>query len=260
MIPSKPSFALNKYKPFAGRALSIVLCLLLLLPAIGADFHRNSVPTRHVPDAITNGSAKLMGAVPATENLHLSIQLRLRNEAALDSLLKQIYDPTSAKFHQFLTVEEFTEQFGPTKSDYDAVVAFAESNGLTVKAQAANRMIVTVEGPAKAVQNAFHVKMNYYRHPSEARNFMGPDREPTVDLSVPLLHISLDSDYKSHISMLHRQEANLTTHSNTTGSGPSGLFLGSDFRAAYTGGTSLTGAGQVVGLFEFGPYNLSDVQ
>src|SRR5207244_11839516 len=45
-----------------------------------------------------------------------------------------------------------------------------------------------------------------------------------------------------------------------TGSGPRGLFLGSDMRAAYYGGTELAGTGQAVGLFEFGPYNLSDVQ
>ena len=37
----------------------------------------------------------------------------------------------------------------------------------------------------------------------------------------------------------------------TTGSGPSASFLGSDMRAAYYGGTTLTGAGQNLGLFEY---------
>jgi len=46
---------------------------------------------------------------------------------------------------------------------------------------------------------------------------------------------------------------------HTTGSGPSGYFLGSDFRAAYYGGTALTGAGQLVGLLEFAGYNQADV-
>ncbi|MGB7583451.1 MAG: peptidase S53, partial [Terriglobales bacterium] len=45
-----------------------------------------------------------------------------------------------------------------------------------------------------------------------------------------------------------------------TGSGPGGSFIGSDMRAAYYGGTSLTGSGQVLGLVEFSAYNLSDVQ
>jgi hypothetical protein len=45
----------------------------------------------------------------------------------------------------------------------------------------------------------------------------------------------------------------------TAGSGPGGSFLSSDMRAAYYGGTALTGAGQTVGLLEFDGYNASDV-
>jgi subtilase family serine protease len=45
----------------------------------------------------------------------------------------------------------------------------------------------------------------------------------------------------------------------TTGSGPSASFLGSDMRAAYYGGTALTGAGQNLGLFEFLGTDLSDL-
>ncbi len=45
----------------------------------------------------------------------------------------------------------------------------------------------------------------------------------------------------------------------TTGSGPSASFLGSDMRAAYYGGTALTGAGQNLGLFEYYGTDLADV-
>jgi subtilase family serine protease len=46
---------------------------------------------------------------------------------------------------------------------------------------------------------------------------------------------------------------------NVIGSGPGGSYLGSDMRAAYYGGTTLTGIGQAVGILEFGGYQLSDV-
>ena len=45
----------------------------------------------------------------------------------------------------------------------------------------------------------------------------------------------------------------------TTGSGPSASFLGSDMRAAYYGGTALTGAGQNLGLFEYEGTDLADL-
>ena len=43
------------------------------------------------------------------------------------------------------------------------------------------------------------------------------------------------------------------------GSGSGGAFRPSDMRAAYAGGTSLTGAGQSVAMVEFDGYNMADV-
>ena len=37
-------------------------------------------------------------------------------------------------YHHYLTPEQFTERFGPTEQDYQAVIAFAKANGLTVTA------------------------------------------------------------------------------------------------------------------------------
>jgi len=53
-------------------------------------------------------------------------------------------------------------------------------------------------------------------------------------------------------------EEKVVTHA-TTGSGPSASYLGSDMRAAYYGGTALTGAGQNLGLFEYEGTDLTDL-
>jgi len=47
--------------------------------------------------------------------------------------------------------------------------------------------------------------------------------------------------------------------SDATGSGPGGNFMGKDFRAAYAPGVTNDGAGQMIGLFEFGPYYTNDI-
>src|ERR1700722_5765986 len=57
-----------------------------------------------------------------TNQLNLAIALPLRNQSALSNLLQQIYDPNSPHFRQFLTPEQFAEQFGPSASDYQAVI------------------------------------------------------------------------------------------------------------------------------------------
>ncbi len=217
--------------------------------------------TTHVPDAVASGVAPLVGHLPSTQRLSLAISLPPRNEAELDTLLQQIYDPQSANYHHYLSVEEFAARFGPSESDYAAVLHFAEANSLAVIDTAANRMVVDVEGPAANIENAFHINLGVYQHPTENRTFYAPDREPSPDLDVPLLHISgLDNFTLPHAKNVRSQQLLQQASSKTTGSGPGGQFIGSDMRAAYYGSGPLDGAGQSVGLFEFAGYELSDVK
>ena len=67
------------------------------------------------------------GRLSSTNSLNLAIGLPLRNQEALSDLLDQIYNPASPNYRQYLTPEQFTEQFGPTEQDYQAVIAFAQA-------------------------------------------------------------------------------------------------------------------------------------
>ena len=219
-----------------------------------------SVLTHHMRQATQDGSARLLGRVAASQPMNLVITLPLRNQDELDQFLKDVYDPTSANYHRFLTVEQFTEQFGPTQAQYDAVVNFAHANGLTVGPTSPNRLTVQVSGTAANVEAAFHVNMGLYQHPTESRTFYAPDREPTTSLSFSLWHVSgLDNFSLPYPAGLSKNPLGAAAKSNaTTGSGPSASFLGSDMRAAYYGG-SLTGSGQSVGLLEYYGTDLADL-
>jgi kumamolisin len=219
-------------------------------------------------DAVRNNQAQAVGRLPANQIMTLNIVLPLRNQAGLERLLDEIYDPASASYRHYLTVSDFTAQFGPTQADYDAVVQYARSNGLTVVGGSRDGMDVQVKGPVSAVQTAFHVNLHTYQHPTENRIFYSPDREPTVSLPFNLWHISGLDNYsiphplfvkKSDYAAAHGIAADKVVSHATTGSGPSASFLGSDMRAAYYGGTALTGAGQNLGLFEYLGTDLADL-
>jgi hypothetical protein len=186
--------------------------------------------------------------------MNLSILLPLRNQSELTSLLNRLYDPSSPDYRQFLSVDQFTQQFGPTAEDYQAVVDFAQANGLTVTDRPANRRLVPISGSVENIEKAFNVRMNNYQHPTENRTFYSPDREPSLNLSVPVAHIAGLNNYS------------LPHPANTVvGSAPDGSYLSSDMRAAYytstlpTGATPLTGQGQIVGLYAANGYNINDV-
>jgi subtilase family serine protease len=173
--------------------------------------------TSHVPKAVADQVAPLVGHLPNAQRLSLAISLPLRNQPELDDLLQQLYDPQSPSYHKYLSVQEFTERFGPVEADHAAVLQYAQANGLVVIDTPANRMVLDVEGPAANIENAFHVTLGMYQHPTENRTFYAPDREPTIDLDVPLLHISGLDDFslpqpKNIVSSVKSKQA--------TGSGP----------------------------------------
>ena len=197
------------------------------------------------------------GRLNATNRMHLSIGLPLRNPEGLDNLLAQINDPTSQNYHHYLTPDQFAAQFSPTPADYQAVVDFAQTNGLTVTHRHDNRMVVTVEGKVSDVEKLFHVNMRTFPHPKENRDFFAPDTEPTVPGTLPVLSIQGMNNYVQPHSLSQKKPSGIVTPAN--GSGPGGGYLGSDFRTAYVPGTTLTGAGQTVGLLQFDGYYPSDI-
>jgi len=189
--------------------------------------------------------------------MRLVFVLPHRNEDALKSVLQDIYDPSSPSYQQYLTVEEFTDRFGPSQADYDALTNFVQTHGLTVVGTSVNRMNLDVSGSVANIEKALHVTMGVYQHPTENRTFFSPDREPTPDLSIPLWHISGLDNYSIPQPQLVRKPAGVQPNA-ITGSCPSASFCGSDMRAAYYGG-SLTGAGQSLGLLEYYGTDLADL-
>jgi kumamolisin len=111
----------------------------------------------HVPA----GAAKLQptGRLLATQKLDLVIGLPLRNRQELATLLQQISDLASPSFRHYLTPEQFAERFGPTEQDYQAVIAFANSNGLKVSGMHPNRTLLDVNATVADIERTFHLKM-----------------------------------------------------------------------------------------------------
>jgi subtilase family serine protease len=243
---------------------AILAAMLAVMPKAQAQY----LDTHHVRDAVRDGVAKQVGRLPESQILSLDIVLPVRDQAGLDAFVADVSNPLSFSYRRYLTVPEFTARFGPTAADYDAVVKFAKAQGLAVTGGTRDGMEVQVKGPVSAIESAFHLNLRIYQHPTEDRTFYAPDREPTTSLAFPLWHISGLDDYsiphpmfvkKSAYAQAHGVAPELLVTHATTGSGPSGSFLGSDMRAAYYGGTALTGAGQNLGLFEYLGTDLADL-
>ena len=222
--------------------------------ALGADL--KTLPG-HVPSVVPH--LEPAGDLPGTNLLRLAIGLPMRDRAGLDKFVAQVSDPASPLYRHFLTREELTARFGPTEADYQSVIQFARTNGFTITARHGTRLLLDVTAPTASVEQAFHIKLRRYHHPSEARDFFAPDTEPSVDSSLPVVDIEGLSDYSRPHPMLMPRD--VTLPGPRPGSAPdgSGGYFGNDFINAYAPGTTLTGAGQSVGLLEFDGFYASDI-
>jgi len=244
------------------RAAAAAACAILFLLSQTAG---RSAERQIVHGNLRKGAMGLqpIARLAPANRLNLAIGLPLRDPVGLTNFLRELYDPASPSFHHFLTPDEFAEKFGPTKADYQTLIAFARANHLNVTGMRPNRIILDVEGSVADIEQTFQIKMQVYQHPTENRTFYAPDREPSVNLGIPLLHIDgLDTFVMPKPLSGYRPfkpPDGGVSPAQGTGSGPAGSFLGDDFRAAYVPGVSLTGAGQKIALFELDGYYASDI-
>jgi Pro-kumamolisin, activation domain len=245
---------------FFGRLPAASCAFLLFLSAASVQAAGQKALSGHVPSAISRLQLQPLGNLSGSTNLHLAIGLPLHNQEALNTLLQQIYDPASTNYHHYLTPEQFTEKFGPTEQDYQAVIAFTKANGFTVTGMHSNRMLLEVNAAAADVEKAFQVKLHVYQHPTENRTFYAPDVEPSVPSTLPVLDISGLNNYsRPHPNYIKKTLSANQTPNAGPGSGLGGTYMGSDFRNAYVPGVSLNGSGQTVGLVQFDGYNPGDI-
>jgi subtilase family serine protease len=237
-----------------------LLALVAFVLAVGrvSVAEPKTLLTSHVREAVVTGQARPVGQLPATQIMHFDVVLALRHHPELKNFLQELYDPTSPSYHQYVTVQQFTERFGPSQEDYDALVAFAKASGFKVTSGSRDSMDIQFTASVANIEKAFHVTMGVYEHPTENRTFYSPDREPTVNLPFQLWHISGLDNY-SIPRPLYKHRNHRVKSNATTGSCPEQSFCGSDMRAAYYEGTSLTGGGQNIGLLEFAGFDIADV-
>lgn len=178
--------------------------------------------------------AQLVGRVPPTTQLTLTVGLVIPNSAGLVEAASQISDPNSPSYRKYLTPEQFADQFGATPADYQSVLDWAQSNHLTATAHR-NRFVATVAGSVFDIETALNIHLNNHLR-GDGTEFFAPDAEPSIRLSVPVDHIGgLD---------------NFVRPVRAGGSGVGGAYQGTDFRNAYAPNMTLTGKGQSIGLFE----------
>ncbi len=229
----------------------------LLLAALAGQAAPIQLSSQHVPSPALLGER--IGPMDSSHTLKLAISLPLRNKQELDEVVAQIYGPASPSFHHFLSTAEFIQRFAPKLEDYEALTAYCQSHGLEIQQAHQNRALLDVSGSVGNIEAAFHPRLAFYQKAGQDLRIYTPEAEPTIDLSIPVLHIAGLDNAAPARPPNHKRHIQETVAHPEAGTGPIGLYMGKDFRDAYAPGVKLTGAGQSLALVEFDSYYASDV-
>ncbi|MGW8872660.1 S53 family peptidase [Streptomyces mirabilis] len=117
------------------------------------------------------------GPVPAGSHVSARLYLNSRDPQGLAALLRDISDPRSPHYRHYLTPAEYQRHFGPTDRQIRTLTAWLGGSGFTVTGRTSHYL--GIEGPARAVRQAFGTSLHGYR------TGRGTSDAPAGDLSVP---------------------------------------------------------------------------
>jgi hypothetical protein len=165
-------------------AVALVALLISLFPVTAgaqAGGPRVTIPDT-VPKPVRGGQMNGRGQYNQNEVMHLVIGLRPPNLAEEEQFLRDLQTKNSPLYHQFLTPSQWNARFAPSAQDEQAVVDWAQSQGLTVTERFPNRLTVGVRGPVSAVARALGVQINAYE--KDGAIYHSNDRDPAVPASL----------------------------------------------------------------------------
>jgi subtilase family serine protease len=104
------------------------------------------------------------GPVDASLPLHVTMLFTpsAQQQVALQKLLADQQNPKSPKYHQWLTSDQFGQQFGLSQNDIANVRSWLESEGLKVTYVSHGHDFLAFEGSAAQVQGVFRTSIHNY--------------------------------------------------------------------------------------------------
>ena len=266
--------------PLLSTMLIAGLFLLFISPFTHAQPASPRFTLSDSASAYTSKS-QLLANTPINQTISLSVGLNLRNTASLDAYLRQITDPHSPLYRQYLSQASFDALYGPLPQSEAAISNFLRSQGFTITATYPNHLVVDAVGTIAQAQHAFQVQINNYRS-ATGQQFFANANPPSLPVQLaPLVAAvsGLDNTIHYHRNPLANGNATIhlgasSTASPTTTSAslscpklglsmvptsytPSQVATAYDFSKLYNAG--FRGEGQTVGLLELDGFSAGDI-
>jgi subtilase family serine protease len=150
----------------------------------------------------------------------------------VEALARAVSNPTSSRYRQYLTPEQFRPQFAPSQASVGAVQSWLRSQGFSIVYTPANNHYVAAEGTVDQVAAAFGTSFGMYQ--VEGLTL----RSPTSDISVPSALAPMISGVIGLDDSAQLVHTNIATDPNAS---PAPAFVSATPCSAYWGELLATG-------------------
>ncbi len=223
----------------------------------------------HVPGIIFK--SQLLGPSDPTTTITLTLGLRLRNQADLDTYVRSSNTTHTQQLHPHMTQDQIVKAYAPLPNAQQAVAIYMQQAGFTLTTTFKHHLMMSFQGTIGGAEQAFSIQINNYRT-SNGRIFYAPQTDPSVPTTLAGTIQSINGldtathythqpviPVKSSRSVLHSNAATCLPASTTPASYyiPSQLASIYNLQGLYSQG--LHGEGQAVALFELDDYAKSDI-
>jgi subtilase family serine protease len=103
------------------------------------------------------------GRVVAGQEQTITVFLKLHKQAEFDQDVADLYDPTSPRYHQWLTDADFAK-YAPTSAEMKTVREELEGHGLSTISIDPQNFSIRVHGTVSAIENAFQTELHTFTY------------------------------------------------------------------------------------------------
>jgi hypothetical protein len=197
------------------------------------------------------------GAAPSSlpmNRMLLVLQRSPSQEAALEQLLDQQQDQSSPNYHQWLTPQQFGQQFGPSDQDIQTITSWLQSHGFQVAPISSGRTVIEFSGTAPQVQEAFHTAIHKYSVPTATgavEDHWANSTNPSIPTALASVIVGIDTLHNFPRKPMHVVSGAFKKNKTT------GEIKALHSELTFTCGTNQ--AGQPVSCFGLGPYDFATI-
>ena len=107
-------------------------------------------------------SATDLGAVTGVKSITVRVGLAIQNKPALLNFVKEVNDPSSSIYGQYLTPAQFKAEYSPTAAQVNQVTTYLQSKGLTGITVEPNNLLISATGNPVDVAAAFNTTIHQF--------------------------------------------------------------------------------------------------